>query len=342
MSTSNNNTTKLKVIDGDISDIESDDDNERKILNSAVNDNDNDNDNDDNDNDNDDNDNDNDNDDDGYSDIDEDVEVYIETTETQLFRVIFECVKDKIHFGVLIVSKEGISLGQMDMSNTLTIDLYLKSTKFNRFLCSSDTHVLIPLDFRNFHKLIKSTNNMDTLTIIKYKDDYKLTIEIKNTTNKMRSFKLRLRDENAVQIKKVDNQNIVFLMDTAHFQEMCKDMVNIRDSNNDKMKVVFICSNKNVTFKGVSTFAEARIDYIYSGDDVKKDNILFTRYETEDLVQSEFNLHHVTPFMKCCSLCKNVEIHIDNDKPIIIVFKFALGTLSLHLMQRRKDITIRD
>jgi proliferating cell nuclear antigen PCNA len=283
---------------------------------------------------------------DSESEIGEDIDVFVKTTEIQFLKTVMECIKDVIGNVGLLVTENGIRLAQRDSSKTLIVDMFLEKDKFDEFICNAP-NTLITINCKVFHKLIKITNKLDTLTLIKYKDDYNLNIEIKKNAYKTRSFCIVTRDENIERLDTVIDQRVSFLMSSDNFQEMCKDMNNVREcAGKKKLAVEYICSDGNITFEANIMGIKGKVDFqnIDENDNSssREDRVVFVKEAKDDVIQGKFSLQHVNYFLKCCSMCKNVQIHIDNDKDFVLSFKFSLGHLNLFLKQKRNNLILLD
>ena len=68
------------------------------------------------------------------------------------------------------------------------------------------------------------------------------------------------------------------------------------------------------------------------GFENKEDNIVFKKNNNDVIIQGYYSLKHLISFTKCTNLCQSLEIYIDNNYPLIIVYNIGnMGKLKLCL-----------
>ena len=254
----------------------------------------------------------------------------IKTVQSVSFKILVEALKELLTDTCIEIDDNGMRIVAMDSSHIVLVHMKLDADKFEIFHCKHK--VVIGVNMLNLHKLIKTINNNDALTLFIEEDNLNyLGVNIENETARTQ-FKLNLLD--------LDNTNItidpaqvttVITMPSCEFQKICRDMNNIADYmeiKNIQNTLIFSCKGDFCCQETVLTDNDNGMHRIANTGD------------TSEIVQGVFSIKQLVLFTKCTNLCNTCEIFLKNDYPLIIRYSVAsLGEIKLCLAPQSSTTT---
>ena len=249
--------------------------------------------------------------------------IEIKTIQSTAFKILIEALKELLTDTCIEFDQTGIKIVAMDSSHIVLVHLKLDASKFEYFYCKSRT--AIGVNMLNLHKLIKTINSNDTLTMfMDEKDPNHLGIKIENgEKNTKTTYKLNLLDLDNPKIS-IDPAefNSVITLPASDFQKIIRDMNNLTDFveiRNISNQLIFGCKGE---FCDQETILSDNENGVHS----------ITMKSVNEIVQGVFNLRYLVMFTKCTNLCNTVELYLKNDYPLIVRYGVAsLGDLKLCL-----------
>ena len=246
----------------------------------------------------------------------------LRTVQATAFKTLIEALKELLIDTCMEFDETGMKIVSMDTSHIVLVHLKLEASKFESYYCKNK--VSIGINTLNFHKLIKTINSNDTLTLFMESNNTNfLGIKIENgEKNTKTTYRLNLLDLDNTKIS-IDPAefNSVITLPSSDFQKICRDMKNIADFveiKNINNQLIFTC-------KGDYCQQETVISDNDNGNTISNKN-------ANEIVQGIFNLKYLVLFTKCTNLCNTVELYLKNDYPLIIKYDVAsLGSIKLCL-----------
>ena len=265
----------------------------------------------------------------------------LKTVQAVAFKVLVEALKELLTDVTIEFDATGMKILAMDTSHVVLVHLKLEASKFEVFHC--DGKISVGLNMLNLHKLIKTINNNNTLSLYIDKDDVNhLGIKIENTDkNSKTSYKLNLLDLDHSDIY-VDPTAFteVVTLPSADFQKICRDMhaladlMEIRSIHN---QLIFsckgdFCSQETVISDAAGSAATPFTAPTMGGDSGSNSDSSGGGSGTAEIVQGVFSIKHLVLFTKCTNLCSTLELYLKNDYPLIIRYDVSsLGSIRLAL-----------
>jgi proliferating cell nuclear antigen len=246
------------------------------------------------------------------------------TVQSVAFKTLIESLKELLTDTCIEINDQGLKIVAVDQTRIVLVHLHLEAHKFEHFYCPCK--IVIGVNMLNLHKLIKTINSSDTLTLFMDRNDMNhLGIRIENgEKNSKTIYKLNLLD--------LDRENIVIdpaefssviTMPSTDFQKICRDMYNVADFveiKNVGTQLVFGCRGEFCLQETVLNDNENGINNIVNSS------------APGEIVQGVFNLKYLVLFTKCTNLCSTVELYLKNDYALIIKYAVAsLGEIKLCL-----------
>lgn len=246
----------------------------------------------------------------------------VRTVQSAAFKTLIEAAKELLTDTCIEFDETGLKIVAMDTSHIVLVHLKLDASKFEYYFCKSK--LVIGVNMINFHKLIKTLNSNDTLTLFVDEDNInQLGIRCENVEKNSRTtFKLNLLDLDNPRITVNPAEfNSVITLPSADFQKIIRDCYNIAEHveiKNINNQLIFSC-------KGDFCCQETILS---DHDGVNQ----IANKSPGEIVQGVFSLKYLVLFTKCTNLSNTVEIFLKNDFPIVTVFSVAsLGVLKLCL-----------
>ena len=260
--------------------------------------------------------------------IDENV-LTIKTVQIAPFRILMTALKDILLDTNIIFTKEGIKLVNMDRTHTILVHLFLKSENFEFFECKKDK-IIVGVNMFHLFKLISSIDNDDTLTIYIEHDDYldgvvtELGLKFENgdiKQSKIQKLRLIEPDHEELEIPDVIFSSVIN-MPSSDFQKIIRDLANI----SDKLEIKSV--GNELIFKCSGQYAKAEIRRTETIGSMK----FLQKQSVNEIIQGEFSLKNLGYFIKCTNLCNQIEIFLENNRPLIVKYNVAsLGEIKLCL-----------
>jgi len=224
----------------------------------------------------------------------------------------------------------------VDPTKTIFIHLKLDSNKFRIFKCKKQK-MIIGVNLPCFHKLIKSMDKDDNLTLfIKKGDEQNLGIKRYNSDKKKETIDhMQLIDLNKEKyiIPPTKFESVV-KMPSNDFHKVCREMGNIADY------VEICCVNNKLIFKCKGEYADRSVTYSDdydecddsdedSNDRVRKSVVRIKHSESSEndlkIVKEVYELKNITLFNKFTSLCDDLQMFMKNKYPLVI--RYTVATL---------------
>lgn len=259
--------------------------------------------------------------------------VDIRTVQAVPFKTMIEALKEILVDINIEFSEEGIKIMDIDATQSVLVHLQLDAEKFQVYKCSK--RMIIGVSIINLFKLIKTITNNDILQLyIEENDENVLNICIENSEKKYSTkYQLNLLEidynEYECPNKKFECQ---IILPSQCLQKICRDMGNLSDI----VEVQII--NNSLVFKCNGDFAKQETVFKETGSDTSsEDNIIFKESKDKpDIIQGYYSLKHLISFTKCTNLCQSLEIYINNNYPLIIVYEIGnMGKLTLCLSPKQ-------
>ena len=252
----------------------------------------------------------------------------IQTVQIAPFRTLMTALKDILLETNITFQSNGIKIVNMDRTHTILAHLFLDAKNFELFECKSEK-IVIGVNMFHLFKLINTIDNDDTLTIYIENSDYSdgivhyLGLKFENGDIKQcKTQKLRLIDPDPVELSIPAVQySYVINLPSSDFQKIIRDLNGLSD------KVEISSVGSELIFKSIGLFAEIEIRRTESDGTLE-----FVHKKKTDIVQGEFSLKNLIYFIKCTNLCNQIEMYLENNKPLIIKYNVAsLGEIKLCL-----------
>lgn len=246
----------------------------------------------------------------------------IKTVQASAFKILVEALKELLTDTCIEFDSSGIKIVSMDTSHIVLVHLKLDATKFEYFHC--EQKITVGVNMLNLHKLIKTINSNDTLTLyIDAMDLNHMGIKIENSEkNTKTTYKLNLLDLDNPKIM-IDPAefNSVITLPSTDFQKITRDMNNLAEFveiRNVGHQLVFSCKGEFCSQETLLSDNDNSMHSIGS--------------KSNEIVQGIFSLKYLVLFTKCTNLCNTVSMFLKNDYPLIIRYEVAsLGEIKLCL-----------
>lgn len=228
-------------------------------------------------------------------------------------------------------NKAGMRIIAVDNTRTILAYVKLEAKNFTEFICKKNK-ITIGVNMTNFHKLIKSTDKADIITLkLDSTDMSRLNILIDNVERKKNdSYMMNLLDleESEINIPRITFDAEIIML-SSEFHKICREMSSYAEY------VEIKCGKNNVIFSCKGDYAERETE-LKQSDTV---NIKHTTNYKDGVVQGIFDLKHLVMFQKCAGLCNEIEIFMKNDYPLVIRYTVAtLGKATFCLVPVQKNI----
>ena len=265
------------------------------------------------------------------------------TVQAVAFKVLVEALKELLTDVTIEFDATGMKILAMDTSHVVLVHLKLDASKFEVFQC--DGKISVGLNMLNLHKLIKTINNNNTLSLFIDKDDVNhLGIKIENTDkNSKTSYKLNLLDLDHSDIY-VDPTAFteVVTLPSVDFQKICRDMhalAELMEIRSIQNQLIFSCKGDFCSQETVISDAAAgggqqqqQLPGGGSGSASSGGSSSSSGSGGSEIVQGVFSIKHLVLFTKCTNLCSTLELYLKNDYPLIIRYDVSsLGSIRLAL-----------
>lgn len=247
--------------------------------------------------------------------------IEVKTVQATAFKILVEALKELLTDTCIEFDEHGIKIIAMDTAHIVLVHLKLEAQKFEYFYCPQK--MSIGVNMLNLHKLIKTINSNDSLTLFVEANDLNhLGIKIENgEKNTKTTYKLNLLDLDhpPIKVDPAEFNSVITLM-SSDFHKICRDMHNLADYveiKNINNQLMFSC-------KGEFCHQETIIS--------DNDGTTSITNKNNEIVQGVFSLKYLVMFTKCSNLCNTVELYLKNDYPLIVNYAVAsLGTCKLCL-----------
>jgi len=253
----------------------------------------------------------------------------IKTVQIAPFRTLMTALKDILLETNITFQPDGMRIINMDKSHTILAHLFLEAPNFELYECKKEK-IIIGVNMFHLFKLINTIDNNDTLTIYIENDDYidgivsHLALKFENGEIKQcKTQKLRLIEPEQEELVYPDVKfSSVINLPSADFQKIIRDLSCI----SDKLEIKSV--GNELIFKCSGQFASAEIHRAESDENME----FITKKDSSKVIQGEFSLKNLGYFIKCTNLCPQIEIHLENDLPLVVKYSVAsLGTINLCL-----------
>tara|TARA_Y100001970_G_scaffold290178_1_gene422889 strand:+ start:1792 stop:2625 length:834 start_codon:yes stop_codon:yes gene_type:complete len=253
----------------------------------------------------------------------------IKTVQIAPFRVLMTALKDILLDTNIVFTKEGIRIINMDKTHTILVHLILKACNFEFYECKHDK-IIVGVNMFHLFKLITSIDNDDTLTIYIENDDYvdgvvtELGLKFENGDIKQSKIqKLRLIEPDIEELEIPDVKfSSVINMPSSDFQKIVRDLANI----SEKLEIKSV--GDELIFKCCGQYAKAEIRRTETQGSMQ----FIQKLANDGIIQGEFSLKNLVYFIKCTNLCNQIEIYLENNRPLIVKYNVAsLGEIRLCL-----------
>jgi len=260
--------------------------------------------------------------------------INITTVQASAFKTLIEALKDilvdcNLEFIPDSDGKKDGSLKILAVNNQagMLVHLRLQSQKFDHYFCAEKQ--TIGLNMQLFHKVIKTVNSNDILTIYRSSNDYeknRVVVKLQNKEKKqINQYNIQIIDvdSDVLDVSQASFQAIV-VMNSSDFQKICKDLNGIEVRYVD---VTLVGSVLKISGKGESVNGSAEYH--------ENQNVTISRSATEDsnvIITGKYELKNLLQITKCTNLCNQIEIYLKNDYPLLIKYTIAsLGYMHLCL-----------
>jgi len=256
----------------------------------------------------------------------------IKTIQSNAFKTLVDAIKDILIESNLHFLKTGITLNAAKKpTHEMSIIMNLSKDKFQIYELKEEK--VLGVDMVNLHKLIKTMNNDDSLTLYYDKiDPNNLGIRMENEKkNCITDYKLKLLDLNPDKEFKLPSDSnktyfqTILSVPSQIFHKIIKDMANISDS------IEITSMNDILTFTGKGDFA-SQSSTLKQKENKKDDESIkiSKKAENNEIIQGLYELKNLTTFTKCVGLCSSIELYLKNDYPLFIKYLVAdLGYIYL-------------
>ena len=265
----------------------------------------------------------------------------IETGDTTPFKTLIEVLKDPLpEVNIKFIfsedkTKNGLKIIAADTTKTVLINLKLDAKNFSRFICKQK-ELVIGVRLPYFHKLIKTMDKDDTLTLYVEGDDKNhLGIFIDSPEKKCSTtYKLKLLDlgNKSITIPVITFEALI-KMSSTELHKICREMNQIAKHVEIKClrnKIIFTCKGDYANRESVYKTDDTDIVKIKHGNE-QSDKV-------PPIIQGIFELEKLVLFAKCSSLCNYIEIYMKNNFPLVIKYTVAtLGKIHLLLVPTNED-----
>ena len=255
----------------------------------------------------------------------------IKTVQVPPFRTLMTALKDILLETNITFQPDGIRIINMDKSHTILAHLYLPAQNFEFYECKKEK-IIVGVNMFHLFKLINSIDNDDTLTIYIENADYQdgivsyLALKFENGDIKQcKTQKLRLIEPEPEEFAYPDVKfSSVINLPSADFQKIIRDLSCI----SEKLEIKSV--GNELIFKCSGQFASAEIHRTESDGNMS----FVAQQEAKKVIQGEFSLKNLSYFIKCTNLCPQIELYLDNDKPLVVKYNVAsLGEIKLCVVQ---------
>lgn len=263
-----------------------------------------------------------------YMSASEENNLEIKTVQSSAFKVLVEALKELLTECSFVVDETGLKLVTMDSSHVVLVHLKLDACKFEHFHCKKPT--TLGINMLHLHKLIKTINSNDTLTLFQEDGDINhLGIRIENSDKNTRTtYKLNLLDldNTNMQIPPIAFESMITLPSTD-FMKLIRDMHSIGSQTVEIQNV-----NNHLIFNTRGDFCAQ--ETVLSEGDGKSGGVPITQAGSMnaqgEIVQGVFSLKYLVMFTKCTNLCNTVALYLRNNYPLICQYMVAsLGEIKL-------------
>jgi len=253
----------------------------------------------------------------------------IKTIQIAPFRTLILSLKDILLETNIIFQQDGIRIINMDKSHTILVWLFLEAKNFEFYECKKEK-IIIGINIFHFFKLINTIDNDDTLTMYIENEDYvdgivsHLSLKFENGEIKQcKTQKLRLIEPEPEELEYPDVKfSSIINLPSTDFQKIIRDLSCI----SDKLEIKSV--GNELIFKCSGQFASAEIHRAESDGSMS----FISKQDNSKVIQGEFSLKNLSYFIKCTNLCSQIELYLENDLPLIVMYNVAsLGTIKLAL-----------
>jgi proliferating cell nuclear antigen len=233
------------------------------------------------------------------------------------------------------VNRSGIRILAVDTTKTVLINMKLDAKHFETFKCKKKKMIL-GMNLVYFHKLIKSMDKDDDMTLFVEHDDRNyLRIKIDNSNkNKKDVYKLKLLDLGNDEMSLPDiTFDAVVQISATEFHRVCREMNQIADF------VEIKCLPNKIIFTCKGDYAERTTTYETDEDSGESVAINHSGSKNAPIIQGVYELKNLVLFGKCSSLCGDIQIYMKNNYPLVIKYLIAkLGRILLCLTPINDDV----
>ena len=252
----------------------------------------------------------------------------IKTVQIAPFRILMAALKDILLETNIIFTKQGIKIINMDKTHTILVHLFLKAENFEFFECKEEK-IIVGVNILHLFKLITTIDNDDTLTIYIENEDYnegivtELGLKFENGNikqSKIQKLKLIEPEQDELEIPDVKFSSVIN-MPSNDFQKIIRDLANISE------KIEIKSVEDELIFKCSGQFAKAEIRRSENNA-----NMQILNKQHNKIIQGEYSLKNLLYFIKCTNLCNQIEIYLENNRPLIVKYNVAsLGEIKMCL-----------
>lgn len=271
----------------------------------------------------------------------------LRTVQAPIFKVLVEALKELLTDTCIEFDETGMKIVAMDTGHVVLVHLKLDANEFEYYHCPS--YLRVGINMLNLHKIIKTINSNDTLTLYVDSDDVNhMCIKIENVDkNSCTVYKLILLELSHDKIS-VDGTEFtkVVTLPCVDFQKICRDMHNLAEFMEIKCihnQLIFSCVGDFCSQETVIRDNEADASFSTTGgpnNGAVADNAGGggAAGSQSQIVQGVFSLKHLVLFTKCTNLCSTVELYLKNDYPLIIKYQVSsLGSIRMALAPKPDD-----
>ncbi len=254
----------------------------------------------------------------------------IKTVQIQPIRNVITALKDILTDATITFKSDYMKIINLDKSHTIIVDVVLHAKRFEQFICKPEK-IIICATTQNLFRLISTASNDDTLSMYIEENDYRdgivshLGLQYDNGDIKQCYVqKLRLLDQDTEELvfPNVEYSTVINLPSTD-FQKIIRDLSNVSE---DRVEIKSV--GNDLIFSCEGTFANTKI---YRSESDSNMNFI-NKPDASVITQGEFSLKSLGLFIKCTPLCSNLEMYLENDKPLIVKYNIAsLGEIRLCL-----------